>query len=229
MTGIDSLLWLSSAPFPVSLSTVAAAWRVLALAAVSPSTANPTMWYATRAAATSAYVTLSLTVLLGIVRSVARVARVRKTWLLEETHRYVANATVAFVAVHLTTLLLDPLIPFTPLNLLLPANEPYRPFAVAVGILAMYTLLLVIASSWLRGHISYAFWRSLHYGSFVAFWLVTLHGLLAGSDAGTSWMRLLYLGAALLVCGGMLVRLLWPPPEGSQRANPTGRPVRRTW
>lgn len=229
MTGIESLVRLPGTPLPVSLSTVVATWRVLAAAAVSPSTANPTMWYATRAAATCAYITLSLTVLLGIVRSVARVARVRKTWLLEETHRYVANATAAFVAVHLTTLLLDPLIPFSPLNLLLPADEPYRPFAVTVGILAMYSLLLVLVSSWLRRHISYDLWRSLHYVTFVAFWLVTLHGLLAGSDAGTSWMRLLYLGAALLVCAGMLTRLLWPPPEERQGASSAGAPMRRSW
>jgi len=180
------------------------------LAAITTATANPTMWYATRAAAVCAYIALTLTVLLGIVRSLMRVTRFRKTWLVEEVHQYVADAAVVFIAVHLTTLLLDPLIPFSPLNLLLPIGEPYRPLAVALGVLALYTVALVIGSSWLRRHLPYAAWRTLHYGSFVAFWLVTLHGILAGSDARESWMRTLYIGAAVVVSGGMALRAFWP-------------------
>src|SRR5215472_6109266 len=110
------------------------------LAAVTTATANPTMWYATRAAAVCAYIALSLTVLLGIIRSLLRLTRIRKTWPVEEIHQYVANATAVFIAGHLTTLLLDPLIPFSPLNLLLPVGEPYRPLAVALGVFALYTL-----------------------------------------------------------------------------------------
>ncbi len=36
----------------------------------------------------------------------------------------------------------------------------------------------------------------LHYLSFVAFILVTAHGLLAGSDTNEPWMRGIYAGAA---------------------------------
>ncbi len=182
------------------------------LGATTTATANPTMWYATRAAAVCAYIALTLTVLLGIARSLMRVARVRKTWLLEEIHQYVADAAAIFVAVHLTTLLLDPLIPFSPLNLLLPVGEPYRPLAVALGVFALYTFALVIGSSWLRRHVSYGAWRALHYGSFVAFWIVTLHGILAGSDVGEPWMRTIYIVAAGAVSGAMALRAFWPAP-----------------
>ena len=37
-----------------------------------------------------------------------------------------------------------------------------------------------------------AWWRFLHVFSFVAFGLVTAHGLLAGSDATEPWQRALY-------------------------------------
>jgi predicted ferric reductase len=161
--------------------------------------------------------------------SLARVATLRNTWLLEETHRYIANATVAFVAVHLTTLLLDPLIPFRPLNLLLPVDEPYRPLAVALGIFGLYLLVIVVASSWLRRHLPYVLWRLLHFGSFGTFWLVTLHGLLTGSDAGESWMRLIYLLAAGLVSAGMILRWFWASPDRNQGATYAGSSVRRNW
>jgi len=60
----------------------------LTLAATS-ATANPFLWYVTRAAATSAYITLSITVIIGLFRSLARVSRLRNArvlWLLDELH-----------------------------------------------------------------------------------------------------------------------------------------------
>jgi predicted ferric reductase len=170
------------------------------------------MWYTTRAAAVCAYIALTLTCLLGMVRTLMRTSRFRRTWLIEEIHQYVADAAVIFVAVHLTALLLDPLIPFAPVNLLVPIGEPYRPLAVALGVFALYAVALVMASSWLRRRVPYPLWRKLHYGSFVAFWLVTWHGLLAGSDAGESWMRLVYIACAVAIGGGMLLRAFWPAP-----------------
>jgi predicted ferric reductase len=196
------------------------------LAAVTTATANPTMWYATRAAAVCAYIALSLTVLLGIIRSLLRLTRIRKTWLVEEIHQYVANATAVFIAVHLTTLLLDPLIPFSPLNLLLPVGEPYRPLAVALGVFALYTLALVLGSSWLRRHASYTVWRSLHYFTFVAFWLVTIHGILSGSDSGESWMRTVYVLCAVAIGLSMLVRAFWPTPAPTPTDYRQYRPYR---
>jgi methionine sulfoxide reductase heme-binding subunit len=176
-------------------------------------TSNPVMWYATRTAAISAYVALSATAALGMCRSLVRVAHVRNPrtlWLLDVAHPYLALITAAFVALHLISLVLDPLIPFSPLNLLLPIAEPYRPLASGLGVLALYALLVVWLSSWLRRYIAYARWKTLHYTSFIAFVMVTAHGLLAGTDAGEGWMRAVYLAAAgvVLALGG--ARMFWP-------------------
>lgn len=173
---------------------------------------NPFMWYATRAAAVSAYILLTLTVLMGLARSLTRVARVRVSWLVEENHQILATITAVFVALHLLTLLFDPLIPFKPLNLVLPINEPYSPFAVTLGVIALYGMVAVLLSSWLRRHMSYAAWRTLHYASFVTFWLVTLHGVFAGSDTREPWMYTTYIVSAVLVGGGVLLRMFWPTP-----------------
>jgi methionine sulfoxide reductase heme-binding subunit len=110
-----------------------------------------------------------------------------------------APLAAAFVALHLGTLLLDSYLPFTVANLLVPAGEPYRPLATDLGVLSLYALAVVLISSWLRGRLKYGTWRSLHYTSFVAFALVTTHGLLAGTDAAEPWMSALYLGAAVTV------------------------------
>lgn len=200
----------------------------VASVATDTATANPLLWYVTRAAAVSAYITLTVTVILGLARALARAARIRSSralWLLDEAHPYLALLTTAFVALHLLSLLFDPLIPFAPLNLLLPIAEPYRPFAVDVGVLALYALAIVLLSSWLRRRITYARWRTLHYTSFVAFALVTLHGLLAGSDAGEAWMRLVYICGAGVVAVLVLARMFWPAQTTSPTQERGGLPA----
>jgi sulfoxide reductase heme-binding subunit YedZ len=196
----------------------------LAATPLAATTANPLLWYVTRAAAVSAYVTLTATAALGIIRSLARAERVRVTWMLDEAHQVLALLTAAFVALHLLALVFDPLIPFSLLNLLLPIAEPYRPFAVDLGVLALYGLVIVLASSWLRRLISHARWRALHYTSFVVFALVTFHGILAGSDAGAAWMRLLYLAGSGAVTLLALARLLWSPSPAQVKRMPTESP-----
>lgn len=188
----------------------------LTLAATS---ANPFLWYVTRAAAVSGYITLSLTVVLGLFRSLARFSRLRHAralWLLDELHPYLAVLTLAFVVFHLIALIFDPLIPFSLLNLLLPFDQPYRPLAVDLGVLALYTLAVVWLSSWVKRRIAYASWRALHYTSFLAFALVTFHGIFAGTDSAEPWMRLVYVIVLGVVTLLTLARIFWPaPPQTS--------------
>lgn len=194
-----------------------------AATATTASTANPFMWYATRAAAVSAYILLTLTVLMGLARSLARVARVRVSWLVEENHQILAVITAVFVALHLLTLLLDPLIPFSLINLVVPVGEPYSPIAVGAGVIALYGMVAVLLSSWLRRRMSYGVWRTLHYASFVTFLLVTAHGIFAGSDTSEPWMILVYLVSAGLVGLGVLARILWPAPTPPMPAYSPGQ------
>ena len=195
---------------------------------LAATTANPFLWYVTRAAGISGYVTLSATVILGLFRSLARVSRLRNTralWLLDELHPYLAVLTLALVVFHLLSLVFDPLIPFSLFNLLLPFDQPYRPLAVDLGVLALYGLAVVWLSSWVKRRIAYASWRALHYTSFAAFILVTLHGIFAGSDSGEPWMRALYLGISGVVTLLVLARIFWPetPQANRSRVAPARR------
>lgn len=168
---------------------------------------SPLLWYLTRATAVSAYVVLSLSAMLGMLRGVARSSGERLSWITDELHQTLATIFFGLVLLHLVTLIYDPYLPFSIANILLPVNEPYQPFGVDLGVLALYTLVIVLFSSWIRRAIPYRYWRGLHYASFGTFVLVTLHGLLAGSDASQSWMRAIYAGAGCAV--GFLVLMRW--------------------
>ncbi|HUY78917.1 MAG TPA: ferric reductase-like transmembrane domain-containing protein [Ktedonobacterales bacterium] len=188
-------------------------------------TSNPTLWYLTRAAAVAAYITLTLTAGLGLLRSMARMeqrANARYLWFLDETHQFVALLTGAFLALHLGSLLFDPFLPYSLLNELLPVNEPYRALPSALGVLSLYAMAIVLGTSWLRRRIPYSLWRALHYVSFALFVLVTAHGLLIGSDTGQGWMNAIYFGASAFIAALVVMRVLLAPKPVATPAR-TGR------
>ncbi|MFZ9699241.1 MAG: hypothetical protein ACO3BX_05355, partial [Candidatus Limnocylindrus sp.] len=51
-------------------------------------------------------------------------------------------------------------------------------------------------------------WRAIHLLAFLAFGLLTAHGLAAGTDSGTIWARALYIGSVTLVAFFFAVRIL---------------------
>lgn len=185
---------------------------------------SPALWYVTRAAAVAAYVLLALAVALGLFRSLAHELSVRVGWALDELHQFISLLAGAFVLLHLVTLALDPYIHFSLVNLLLPFGQPYRPLPTDLGVLGLYALAVVLLSSWLRRRITYRLWRGLHYAGFLTFFLVTLHGLLAGADAAQPWMHGIYIGSAAAVVFLVLVRVLAPARDtdpASARAHPS--------
>jgi methionine sulfoxide reductase heme-binding subunit len=185
---------------------------------VAAATPSPTLWYVTRTMAVSSYIALTFSVVLGMVRSIARTSKEGISWVADELHQFVATLAGLLVVGHLVSLRLDPFLPFSWTNLLLPLDEPYRPTAVILGVFALYAMAVTLVSSWLRRRMPYAFWRSLHYLSFVAFVLVTLHGLQAGSDAQEPWMRGIYAFSAGAVGYLMLMRVYALRPRVSRQA-----------
>jgi sulfoxide reductase heme-binding subunit YedZ len=176
-------------------------------------------WYFTRTCAISAYIVLAAMVSLGLLRVFARRAGDHLTWMVDEAHQWLGTVFATLVVLHMLALLVDPYLPFSIQNLFIPTDEPYRPLAVTFGVLAFWCLVVVLGTSWIRRHLPYGFWRAFHYLSFVLFVLVTLHGVLAGSDSGSAWMLVVYLGAsaivALLTVARFLPKSLLASPERS--------------
>ena len=191
--------------------------------------ASPTLWYVTRATAVASYVALAVAVILGILRSLARRTNERLSWIVDETHQFLSTLAVVLVAGHLVTLVLDPFLPFSVENLILPINEPYRQTAVDFGVFGFYTLVVLWLSSWNKNRLPYTFWRNVHYLSFVAFVLVTLHGWQAGSDTNEPFMRGIYIGCSVAIAFLTAMRIFATPRQVAatipQSAN-TPRPLR---
>jgi predicted ferric reductase len=179
--------------------------------------AGPTLWYLTRATAVAAYVALTISVVLGMLRTVGRQASERVPWSVNELHQVMAILSGLLVLAHLLSILFDSYIPFTLWNLLLPFSEPYKEPYTRLGVFALYAMVLVLLSSWLRRRISYRAWRTIHYVSFIAFALATAHGIFTGSDVDEPWMRAVYGASAAIVTFLILVRVFAGAPATARQ------------
>ncbi len=115
-------------------------------------------WYLARSSGIVALVLLLLSLVWGILLA-TRVLRPndRPAWLLD-LHRWFGSLAVVMTALHLTGLVLDSYVSFGVADILVPGASSYRPLAVAFGILAMYALVAVQASSWVRKRLPRVLW-----------------------------------------------------------------------
>jgi predicted ferric reductase len=141
----------------------------------------PVAWLVARAAGLVAFGLLTLSVWLGLAMSTRLVPPPRRAGLLG-WHRTLAWTGLAVLGLHVGALLLDPVIGFGLPAVLVPFAAPWRPVAVAAGVVAGWLALALAASFRLRRFIGQRGWRRLHYASFAAFALALGHALLVGTD-----------------------------------------------
>ena len=182
------------------------------------------IWLLTRSAGVGAYLMLYLAVAWGLLATTSLVTRRVSKRSSTAFHGFVASAGLALLALHLIGLLLDRFVRFDLLDLLVPFRATYRPFALALGIVAMFATVIVLATSWTRKLLRPAMWRTIHLLAVPAFTMALLHGLLAGSDSARPGMAILYWATGLSTLFLVIVRgLTARPPRATARSG--GRPL----
>ncbi len=158
-------------------------------------------WFVTRSAGLIAYLLFWLSTMWGLAVSSKIFDRLLNRPFTFDTHGWLSLLALAFISIHVVALLFDSYSPFSVVQVLVPFTATYRPFAVALGVIALYLALVVTVSFYLRRRIGYRASRVLHYLSFVAYIGATLHGILAGTDTPLLATQLMYeeTGAAVLL------------------------------
>src|SRR5215471_6328191 len=75
-------------------------------------------------------------------------------------HQFLSTVGLVLLVVHIGGLSLDRYVHFGPKEILVPGASAYRPAAVTLGVVAMYAMVLVLVSSWMRRHYSAKRWRT---------------------------------------------------------------------
>jgi methionine sulfoxide reductase heme-binding subunit len=123
---------------------------------------SATTWYIARSSGIVAYLLLSSSVVLGALMA-GRTKFVWPRFAVEEVHRFLALLAGVFIVVHGSALLLDTVVPIALKQELVPFSSAYRPFAVALGVLAAELMAAVGITNLFRARLPHTVWRRAHY------------------------------------------------------------------
>jgi DMSO/TMAO reductase YedYZ heme-binding membrane subunit len=161
---------------------------------------STTVWYLSRASGIATLVLLTVSVLLGIATSYRWSTPAWPRFVIELVHRNVSLLVVAFLAVHVVTVVTDSFAPIGWKDVLIPFASPYRPIWLGLGALACDILLALTITSLLRHRIGFRTWRIVHWFAYLCWPLAVVHGLGTGSDAR--------LGIALVITAACVVTVV---------------------
>jgi predicted ferric reductase len=153
-------------------------------------------WLVARATGVTAYLLLVAQVTAGLVMSHPTNL---STWKLSKRffpwHEHLAVFALTFLVLHVVLLSIDRYANVGVLGALVPGLSGYRPAAVAVGTIALYSLLITAASARWTKLLPPGAWLKVHRLSAVAFALAWAHAMLAGTDGAA--LQPLYLATGL--------------------------------
>lgn len=205
--------WLAVACFGASLVLV-----LPPLLVVADESATPLLWYAGRATGFVAYVALWASLFTGSLVSARGVeGLLSRKWLME-FHQQWSLAALVSVAAHVIVLVAHTYSDITLSGALIPYTSHVMRVPIALGTVALWGLVLIAGSSWLRAHIPYAWWRAIHALSFGMCILAFVHALQAGSDTVSPAGRMLYAVTAALAVGAIVARYLVAAGRKGRRA-----------
>ena len=184
-----------------------------------------TTWVLLRAAGIGSYVMLFFAVAWGLVATTSLVTKRVSKAAANLFHAFVASTGLALLGVHMALMFVDGFMPFSIAGLIVPMASEYRPLAVAAGIVAMYGIVIIMVTSWLRKKIGTTWWRRVHLVAVPMFTLSLAHGVFAGTDSERPWMFALYAVTGLFVVFLTIVRALTygyrpPRPATPERVRP---------
>jgi predicted ferric reductase len=140
-------------------------------------------WYLSRASGIIAWLMLTATVLWGIASSVDLFPRRRRVAWLVDLHRWLGGLTTAFVALHLAALVVDSYVHFGVTDLFVPFASDWKPLPVALGVVALWGLVAVQATSLAMRRLRRRTWHTIHVAGYAVFVFGSFHGITAGTDA----------------------------------------------
>jgi sulfoxide reductase heme-binding subunit YedZ len=184
------------------------------------------LWYFGRGTGVTVLVLLSLVVVLGIVTRSGQPLPGLPRFAVAALHRAVSLAALAFLTLHVLTLLLDPYAQLRLEDVVLPFRAAYRPAWQGLGTVALDLVVLLVASSLLRQRIGVRAWRWLHWAAYLCWPAAVAHAIGTGTDRHSGWLLTVVVACAGAVGAAGIWRLVGrsfepdipvarvPPPTG---------------
>ncbi|MFM7253484.1 MAG: ferric reductase-like transmembrane domain-containing protein [Ilumatobacteraceae bacterium] len=181
------------------------------------------MWWVSRATGMVGGLLLVGSLVWGVLLATRVLKPVdRPAWLLG-LHRWMSALACIMIAIHMAALVADNYVYFGWRELFVPWGSEWKNTAVALGVIAMWLLVLVQGTSLLMRWMPKKVWHAIHVTSYAAVWLGFVHGALAGTDVTNPVYQYIVMLLILAAMGFALVRVLIGTNRARARENASAR------
>lgn len=161
-------------------------------------TTDKHFWYLSRASGVIAYALFWLAVVFGLLLS-TRLGKHFNAARVFALHQYLSLIAVGFAAFHAGILLADNYLNLHIWQILVPFGFQTDRVGVALGQLGFWLLFICVFSFYIKKYIGQSAWRWLHFLTFTAYMLISIHVFMVGSDSRALPLLLFYAGSQTLV------------------------------
>ena len=179
----------------LGLAVVAATDQILP--ATSAYQAQMRVWLAARATGLVSLILVALLVVLGILLSHPEQTQWKLAKRIYPWHESLWVFVLAFLMVHIVSLVIDPYAGVGIGGALVPGLSEYRTTPVAIGVISLYALLITALTARYTRLLPTGWWLKLHRLAGVVLALAWIHGVFAGTD--TRSLAPIYWGIVLAV------------------------------
>ncbi|MGZ4518523.1 MAG: ferric reductase-like transmembrane domain-containing protein [Mycobacteriaceae bacterium] len=157
------------------------------------------LWYSSRATGLASLLLLTAVMVMGAANSARLASTNWPRFTIAALHRNLSLLTVAFLAVHIATAVIDPYAGIGWISVVVPFSSHYSPIWLGLGAVAFDVLLASIITSLCRPWINPRLWRVIHWAAYLCWPVAVAHGLgIGGADTRRGWVLALN-GACILV------------------------------
>ena len=139
---------------------------------------------------------------------------------LNSAHKTLAATGAVLLFIHISAIIADSFAKVGTIGAFVPLMSSYRPVPVALGTLALYSVLAIGVTAWLKVRVKLFNWKMVHRYALISFALIMIHGIMAGTD--TAAVAGLYIIGTLVVTVMAITRYHFDRPSN----RPAPRPPR---
>ncbi|KKP83864.1 MAG: Ferric reductase domain protein transmembrane component domain protein [Candidatus Moranbacteria bacterium GW2011_GWF2_35_54] len=159
----------------------------------------PWAWYVARVTGLISFSLLYIVMFLGLSIRTPILNKLVKPIHSLNIHAWLSVQALVLVFVHGGALLFDKYLKFTWPDILVPFfNKTYSP-ELALGIMAMYLMLILIGTSYLKKFIKHGIWRVVHFLNIALYTMAVYHALYLGTDLASEMARNIFIGANIFL------------------------------
>jgi len=168
---------------------------------------NTAFWYASRATGIVALLLLTVVLVLGVL--VNRQGRLPglPRFAVTDIHRNLSLLSVAFIAVHIGTAVLDTYVHIPLLSAVVPFTSGYERLWLGLGAISVDLMVAMIVTSLLRGRLNRILWRAVHLLAYASWPVAFAHSLGSSTDLQQGWLLVLAIACAAVVAAAVAFRL----------------------